>query len=216
MKAKKFLTTATVLFALFYSSWAQTDLTVKIGEQEWMTGNLNVSRFRNGDPIPRAKTREAWEKAGDDSQPAWCYYENNPAHEDRYGKLYNWYAVNDPRGIAPNDWHVPSDAEWQILIDNLGGESIAGGKMKASGITHWKVPNIGATNISGFSVLPGGLRYSDGEYNDLGDDAYFWSSSDYGSDYAWYRIMGYYFSNIYRNYYDKRHGFSVRCIRNEE
>jgi uncharacterized protein (TIGR02145 family) len=216
MNAIKFLTKATVLFALFYSSWAQTDLTVIIGEQEWMVGNLNVSKFRNGDSLREAKTRKAWEKAGDEGQPAWCYYENNPAHEDRYGKLYNWYAVNDPRGIAPNDWHVPSDAEWQILIDYLGGESIAGGKMKASGITHWKAPNIGATNNSGFSALPGGLRYIDGEFNDLGDDAYFWSSTNYGSDYAWYRIMGYYFSNIYRNYYDKRHGFSVRCIRDEE
>ncbi len=181
-----------------------------------MVENLNASTFRNGDSIPRAKTRETWEKAGNDSQPAWCYYENNPTHEDEYGKLYNWYAVNDPRGIAPKGWHVPSDAEWKTLIDFLGGKSVAGGKMKASGFTHWKIPNIGVTNKSGFSALPGGLRYIDGEYNDLGDDVYFWSSTNYGSDDAWYRIMGYYFPNVYRNYYDKRHGFSVRCVRDQE
>jgi uncharacterized protein (TIGR02145 family) len=207
---------ATALFAPLFSSWSQTDHIVEIGEQEWMIENLNVRVFRNGDPIPEAQTNATWEKAGDEGQPAWCYYGMDSTYEDKYGKLYNWYAVNDPRGIAPQGWHVPSNYEWQTLIDYLGGESVAGGKMKESGITYWKSPNTGATNKSGFAALAGGLRYSDGEFNDLGDDAYFWSSTEYSSDYAWYRILGYYFSNVYRNYYDKQHGFSVRCIRDLE
>lgn len=187
--------------------------TIKIGEQEWVTRNLNVTTFRNGDSIPEAQTPDAWETAGNKGQPAWCYYENNPIYEEKYGKLYNWYAVNDSRGIAPEGWKVPSNIEWQKLIKYLGSENVAGGKMKESGISHWKTPNKDATNESGFTALAGGLRYSDGEYNDLNDDAYFWSSTHYNEDSAWYFVLGYYFPNIYSNYYDKRHGFSVRCIR---
>ena len=214
MKAGK-LFAIVVLFVIVLPSWAQTDHTVEIGEQEWMVENLNMSTFRNGDPIPEAKTSEQWEKAAAEGQPAWCYYAMDSTNEDIYGKLYNWYAVNDTRGITPKGWHVPSDAEWQILIDFLGGESFAGGKMKETGTAHWKSPNTGANNKSGFSAVSGGLRYSDGEYNDIGDDAYFWSSTEYDREYAWYRIMGYYFSNVYRNYYDKSHGLSVRCLRDE-
>ena len=207
------IVTTVVLFSLVHSSWSQIANTVEIGEQEWMVENLNVNTFKNGDLIPEAKTRESWENAGKKGQPAWCYYENNPSNEDNYGKLYNWYAVNDKRGISPKGWHVPSDDEWQILINFLEGDKDAGGKMKESGIIYWKSPNTSATNKSGFSASPGGLRYIDGEYNDLGDDAYFWSSTEYSSDKAWYRIMGYHFSNVYHNYYNKRHGFSVRCIK---
>jgi len=108
---------------------AQDD--VKIGTQVWTSKNLDVSTFRNGDPIPQAKNAEEWKKAGENRQPAWCYYNNNEQNGKVYGKLYNWHAVNDSRGLAPNGYHIPSDAEWTILTDKLGGEEIAGKKMKS-------------------------------------------------------------------------------------
>ena len=103
--------------------------TVTIGTQVWLKENLNVSTFRNGDPIPEAKTAEEWQAAGDAKQPAWCYYDNDPKNGAKYGKLYNWYAVNDPRGLAPAGYHVPTDEEWSVLIGLLGND--AGKKMKS-------------------------------------------------------------------------------------
>jgi uncharacterized protein (TIGR02145 family) len=106
--------------------------TVSIGKQVWMTKNLNVDKFRNGDPIPQAKTATEWKAAGENKQPAWCYYDNDPANGAKYGKLYNWYAVNDSRGLAPAGYHIPSDAEWTALTDYLGGYEVAGKKMKST------------------------------------------------------------------------------------
>ena len=122
-----------VLNFFFYAQTSQTGTTksVKIGTQTWTTENLNVSTFRNGYPIMEAKTNEEWNQANENKQPAWCYYENDPKNGAKYGKLYNWYAVNDPRGLAPAGWHVPSDAEWTILSDFLGGGMTAGKKMKS-------------------------------------------------------------------------------------
>lgn len=106
--------------------------TVTIGAQVWMKENLNVSTFRNGDPIPEAKTDEEWKAAGDAKQPAWCYYDNDPKNGAKYGKLYNWYAVNDSRGLAPEGWHVPTDVEWSVLIGYLGGEKDITKKIKST------------------------------------------------------------------------------------
>lgn len=139
--------------------------TVKIGIQLWMKENLNVSHYRNGDPIPEVKNPTEWINL---TTGAWCYYINDSAMGPRYGKLYNWYAVNDPRGLAPTDWHVPSHAEWISLTTYLGGEDVAGGKMKEAGTSHWQSPNAGATNSSGFTALPGGYRLSNGAYNGIG------------------------------------------------
>lgn len=105
---------------------------VKIGTQTWMTENLNVPTFRNGDPIPEAKTDEEWKQAGENQQPAWCYYENDPKNGTKYGKLYNWYAVSDPRGLAPTGWHIPTDAEWTTFENQLGDD--AGKKMKSTSV----------------------------------------------------------------------------------
>ena len=116
----------TVLIA--QTNYAQT---VTIGTQVWMTKNLNVDKFRNGDPIPEAKTYEEWTEATENREPAWCYYDNNPDNGDRYGKLYNWYAVHDPRGLAPEGWKIPSDDDWSRLTDFLGGKGVAGAKMKS-------------------------------------------------------------------------------------
>jgi uncharacterized protein (TIGR02145 family) len=121
----------TLLAILFVvnASYAQT---VTIGKQIWHAKNLNVFTFRNGDPIPEAKTDEEWSWASDNEQPAWCYYNNDPANGSKYGKLYNWYAVNDPRGLAPAGYHIPTKAEWDALTVYLGGEDIAGNAMKST------------------------------------------------------------------------------------
>ena len=134
---------------------------VRIGNQEWMTRNLDVDRFRNGDFIPHIESDEDWEKAGLNGQPAWCYYDNNPENGKKYGKLYNWYAVNDPRGLAPEGYHVPTDQEWAILEEYLGKVN-AGFKMKSvKGWIKWDYYmgiNPNGDNSSGFNALPGGSR----------------------------------------------------------
>jgi hypothetical protein len=119
------------LFVLIGTGSTIFSQTVTIGTQVWMTKNLDVATFRNGDPIPEAKTKEEWTKAGQNKQPAWCYYDNDPANGAKYGKLYNWFAVNDPRGLAPIGYHVPTDPEWTKLTDFLGGIGVAGAKMKS-------------------------------------------------------------------------------------
>jgi len=185
--------------------------TVKIGNQEWMTNNLNVSAFRNGDAIPQAKTAEEWKKAGENKQPAWCYYNNDSENGAKYGKLYNWYAVNDARGLAPSGWHIPSDAEWTTLSDNLGGVDEAGHKMKSQ--AGWTYEGNGS-NASGFSGLPGGSRYNYGTFFNVGSyGGIWWSSTEKNTDYAWYRYLVHYTGVVYRNYDYKAYGFSVRCLR---
>ncbi|MBK8080215.1 MAG: fibrobacter succinogenes major paralogous domain-containing protein [Saprospiraceae bacterium] len=120
--------------------------TIQIGTQKWMSKNLDVAFYRNGDPIPQVTSPTAWAVL---STGAWCYYNNDPIQGNKYGKLYNWYAVNDPRGLAPQGWHIPSDAEWTTLEITLGGVSVAGGKMKEAGTLNWVSPNTGADNSSG-------------------------------------------------------------------
>jgi uncharacterized protein (TIGR02145 family) len=182
---------------------------IKIGSQVWMTENLNVARFRNGDLIPEAKTVDEWKKAGEEGKPAWCYYENNPANGEKYGKLYNWYAVNDPRGLAPEGWHIPSDKEWTTLIVYLGGEAVAGGKMKST--SGWNYKGNG-NNSSSFSGLPGGHCNRHGSFNYFGKNGYWWSATESLTDNAWDRVLHHGDDNAYRNYYYKSNGFSVRCL----
>jgi len=119
------------LFFVTFSGYINSQ-SIKIGTQVWTAKNLDVATFRNGDAIPQAKTNEEWEAAGENKQPAWCYYENNTANGTKYGKLYNWYAVVDARGLAPGGWHVPTDEEWTVLSTFLGGEAVAGKKMKST------------------------------------------------------------------------------------
>ncbi|MFA6571391.1 MAG: fibrobacter succinogenes major paralogous domain-containing protein, partial [Bacteroidota bacterium] len=138
----------------------ETDSTILIGTQVWMKKNLDVDHYRNGDTIPEVKDPKIWAKL---KTGAWCYYGNSLDEGKIYGKLYNWFAVNDPRGLAPAGWHIPTDTEWTTLTSNLGGESGAGGKMKSKGTLEgddglWFRPNTGASNESGFSALPGGWR----------------------------------------------------------
>jgi len=202
MKRLIIVITASV-FAL--QSYGQT---VTIGTQVWMTKNLNVSTFRNGHPIPQAKTDEEWNRAGKNKQPAWCYYANDPTNGVKYGKLYNWYAVNDPRGLAPVGYHIPSDAEWTKLEDYLGSD--AGTKMKS--VSGW-FGNGNGTNSSGFNGLPGGDRDSGGPFANFGEYGGWWSSTEGGSNDAWVRVLGYGSGDVDRGNYGKEGGFSVRCLR---
>jgi len=182
---------------------------VPIGTQVWMTKNLNVSRYRNGDPIPQVTNATQWSSL---TTGAWCNYANITANGTTYGKLYNWYAVNDPRGLAPVGYHVPSDAEWTILTTFLGGETVAGGKMKAT--TEWIGSNTGATNSSGFTALPGGFcANGNGTFNSIGSSGYWWSSSESGSTSARARNLSSSFGYVDRINTTKTNGFSVRCLR---
>ena len=183
---------------------------VRIGTQVWMKKNLNVDKFRNGDLIPHAKSNEEWQAAGRNQMPAWCYYENDPSNGTRYGKLYNWYAVIDSRGLAPHGWHIPSDAEWTQLTDFLGGEAIAGKKMKSSG--RWK-NNGNGSNESRFSGFPGGFRYGIGTFDAKGYYGNWWSSTESNLGNAWDRNLGYGLDSVGRYNDDKKGGFSVRCLK---
>jgi uncharacterized protein (TIGR02145 family) len=183
--------------------------TVTIGTQVWMKENLKVSKYKNGDVIPTNLDSAAWYTT---PSGAFAIYNNDAANNTIYGKLYNWYAVADPRGLCPTGWHVPSDAEWTTLENFLGGRSVAGGKMKAVS-SLWQSPNTGATNESGFSGLPGGSRGYHGPYLNVGTYGLWWSSTEVSSANAWFRTL-YYYSGISDRYYSgKQGGFSVRCLR---
>jgi len=177
--------------------------TIKIGTQTWTTKNLDVTTYRNGEVIPQVQDANAWANI---STGAWCYYENNTANGSSYGKLYNWYAVNDPRGLAPKGYHIPTDKEWTILSENLGGTWDAGTKMKSS--SGWK-NNGNGTNTTGFAGLPGGFRSYNGNFINIGAYGYWWSSSYDGC----IRYLSPNDGNVYSPNYDKHYGFSVRCLR---
>ena len=184
---------------------------VRIGNQEWQTKNLDVDRFRNGDIIPHAITDEEWKAAGERGEAAWCYYDNDTEN----GKIYNWYTVNDSRGLAPTGWHIPTDEEWTTLTNYLGGEGIAGGKLKSTGTHYWNSPNEGATNESGFSALPDGCRNLNGSFSIIRNFAYFWSATKYGGYSACYRALCYNRGNVFKSNvsYNGSFGASVRCLR---
>lgn len=179
---------------------------VRIGTQVWKRKDLTTSYYRNGDKIPQVKDPAKWAKL---TTGAWCWYNNDRT----YGKLYNWYAVNDPRGLAPAGWHVPSNAEWTTLTTFLGGAAVAGGKMKEIGTTHWLDPNADATNSSGFTALPGGTRYYLGDFFDAGGYGYWWSSTEAAANAAYYRYLTYFYGAISGITDYKENGFSVRCLR---
>jgi uncharacterized protein (TIGR02145 family) len=202
--------------------------TVKIGNQWWMAENLNVSHYLNGDPIPQVTDPDEWAIL---MTGAWCYYDNDPANGEIYGKLYNWYSVNDPRGLAPEGWHVPSDEEWTELEDCLksnseywcDNNSYAIAKSLASKDL-WEVSsdpcdignNLSANNASGFTGRPGGYRnYSIGNFYHIGYNGYWWSSTEYKyiSAGAIYLLLSYNYSSLGWGYNNKRNGRSVRCVR---
>lgn len=183
---------------------------VTICAQQWMDRNLDVTTYRNGDAIAYVTEPIAWAAL---TTGAWCYYNNDPSTNATYGKLYNWYAVKYSRGLAPAGWHVPSDAEWTTLETCLGGSSVGGGKMKVTGLTTWLSPNTGATNTSGWAGLPGGFRDYDGSFSNVGLNGLWWSSTESNTTNALYLYLTYTNGNITRNGFNKRSGYSVRCLR---
>ncbi|MES2848993.1 MAG: fibrobacter succinogenes major paralogous domain-containing protein [Bacteroidota bacterium] len=185
--------------------------TVTICNRVWMAKNLDVTKYRNGDAIPQIIDAAEWINL---TAGGWCYYANATANGTVYGKLYNWYAVNDVRGLAPEGWHIPSDTEWNELLVCLGGYELAGGAMKETGLTHWNSPNTGATNSSGFTALPGGIRAGDTPlFANLGYEANWWSATE-NNELGLYRNTVHAAGNLGRNSAPKRSGISVRCIRN--
>jgi uncharacterized protein (TIGR02145 family) len=187
--------------------------TETIGTQTWMAENLKTTKYNDGTAIPNITDNTAW--AGLITE-AYSDYSNTPSNSITYGRLYNWYAVTDSRNICPTGWHVPTDAEWTTLTTYLGGESVAGGKLKETGLIHWADPNTGATNETGFTALPGGARSFDGTYSLIGLYDYWWSSTeDSNTPLAWGRCVYYNYTKVGRSYLNKQNGFSVRCIKDE-
>ncbi len=184
--------------------------TVAIGNQCWLKQNLKTSKYRDGSSIPNVTSSSVWSSL---TTGAFCYYNNSSSNNATYGKLYNWYAATDSRNIAPTGWHLPTDAEWTQLTDYLGGLSIAGGKLKEAGTTHWQSPNTGATNESDFTSLPGGLCDGSGLYSGIGYYGDYWSSSSYSSTFAWGCGTGWDSSNFTIGVSGKVNGRSIRCIK---
>lgn len=197
--------------------------TVVIGNQTWMAENLKTTRFRNGDIIPLRSDSNAWKSSGLAKETAWCYYDNNSSHDDDYGKLYNWYTVVDSRQICPKGWHVPSNEEVEELIvylsPDVGSFMTAGGKMKSTGTLQagtglWHEPNSEATNSTGFTGHPGGVRWEDGgKFNAMGSFGYWFTSTDgdtnIGGMYALSNANGI----LTRSGMPKRAGGSCRCVK---
>jgi len=185
---------------------------ITICNQVWMDKNLDVTRYRNGDDIPKVTDTLAW---GSLTTGAWCWYNNDSVtYAAIYGKLYNWFAVNDPRGLAPSGWHIPSDQEWTTLSNCLGGDLVSGAKLKEAGFTHWNSPNTGATNSSGFTGLPGGYRNLDGSF--FANNGYygnFWTTTQNGSVVGLATGLYYGGANLQRTGGNKTFGFSVRCVK---
>jgi uncharacterized protein (TIGR02145 family) len=189
--------------------------TIVIGTQEWMAENLNTGIYRNGDAIATNLDDATWSST---TSGAWAYYGNDASNACPYGKLYNWYTCVDARGLCPTGWHVPSDGEWTVLTNYLGGEAIAGGKMKTTGTIEaatglWYSPNTEATNSSGFSGAPSGDRYNDGIFYNVGNVAYWWSSSEIDPSLSWGRGLNVLSESISRFEDYIVAGFSVRCLR---
>lgn len=221
MRTIKKASITSMCFLLFISSVANAqdnrkpdqnnDKTAKYGLQVWTAVNLDVDHFRNGDLIQQATTAEEWTNAGASGKPAWCYYENDPENGKIYGKLYNWFAINDKRGLAPEGWHIPSNADWRTLIKNLKGVDMAATKLKSENM--WKSKK--GTNEIGFNAVPAGYRDPEGKFKDLGKTGQWWSNSvpvDVKPSEKIYSVM--LSDNSFEVKYlqsDKRAGFSVRC-----
>jgi uncharacterized protein (TIGR02145 family) len=185
---------------------------VAIGGQVWMSENLNVDTFRNGEPIPEARSDQEWRKASEEGMPVWCFFANDPINGEKYGKLYNWYAINDARGLAPTGWRIPTERDWTILINYLGGLDLAGKKLKST--EGWS-NNGNGTNESGFTALPGGARiYDNGVSPFLLGFGYWWSSTDINVSIAWSLSLNPLDDLVQTMNYPKANGLSIRCIKN--
>jgi uncharacterized protein (TIGR02145 family) len=181
--------------------------TVQVGQQVWLSENLDVSHFRNGDPIPESETAEEWIKAGNEGKPAWCYYHRDSSNAVTiFNKLYNWYAIKDPRGLSPDGWHIPSVLDWAKLTDFLGGLDAAGNKMKSA--ADWD-----GTNQSGLGFLPGGYRNNLAAFNHAGKIGSWWSATESSAGDAWSFSLVYQSGVVSKSFDNKQVGLSVRCLK---
>ncbi|MFC2086160.1 FISUMP domain-containing protein [Bacteroidota bacterium] len=215
-----------ISFFTYYGTISDYDgnnyYTTQIGNQIWMAENLKTSHYADGTAIPMIENNSIWASLNYDDK-AYCYYGNSPSNGVTYGVLYTWAAAmngknssslnpSDIQGVCPNGWHLPSNAEWTVLINFLGGPSDAGRKMQEAGIDYWGSANIHATNASGFTALPGGCRYYYGEFYYIGSNAFFSSTTEYESTNIWVCRLGLYGSSVQQNSHPKKGGFSVRCL----
>lgn len=190
-----------------------TYATIEIGNQEWMAENLRTTCYANGDLIPNVTDANQWDNL---TTGAWAHFQNDSQYENPFGKLYNWYAVTEPRNVCPTGWHVPTDAEWSLLRNYLGGESVDGGKMKTSGTQYWQAPNTGATNESGFSGLPGGTRIKQGpwdSFSSIGSNGHWWSATETSANWALGRTLLYHSVRSSGWNTEKPNGLCVRCLK---
>jgi uncharacterized protein (TIGR02145 family) len=188
--------------------------TVKIGNQIWMAENLNVSKFSNGELIKEVKSYQEWLNANNSNIPAWCYYEFDIKNAG-YGKLYNFFAVNDPRGLAPKGWHIPTDQEWSNLIKFNGSDKISTDKLKSNfGWFDWDGKSSSGNNNTGFNCIPSGALYVDGNFTSIGKEAYFWSSTleDESTSTSWYHYINDVTTRAWNFHFAH---LSVRCIKNQ-
>jgi uncharacterized protein (TIGR02145 family) len=216
---KSILIVELIIFNLAFTNSAKSQVsdfdgncykTVKIGTQTWMAENLKTTKFNDSTSIPLVSDNDTWIIL---STPAYCWYNNDTIYKNLYGALYNGYAVNTDK-LCPLDWHVSTDADWAKLIEILGGENVAGGKLKELGTTYWREPNSGATNESGFTALPGGTRYTNGLFFTIRKIGYWWSFTGLNALNGWYWSLSSTNRTVNRNYSESTNGFSVRCVKN--
>ena len=177
--------------------------------QEWAAKNLNTTKYATGDSIPKKASNIQWSGGSG----GWCSVNNNAQLDTIYGKLYNWYAVSSQNNLCPVGWHVPAQHEWNQMVSFLGGDQVAGGKLKSVGTVYWQSPNAAATNESGFSALPAGNRNSSGNFQVQGDGAYWWASDINTTNNAWYNNVYYPHGQFYSSGSVFKYGMSVRCIK---
>lgn len=196
--------------------------TVAIGDQLWMQENLKVTHYADGRAIPLVEIASEWDSLKY-ADKAYCFYDNDNANGDVYGALYTWEAAKDGaessnnnpsgiQGVCPDGWHLPSVTEWRILEDNFGGWTLAGGKLKEEGEDHWRSPNYGASNESGFTALPGGWRNSGGQFHSIGNLGAWWSASEHDYRHPYYMIVYALSVESDLTLMYPPNGYSVRCV----
>ena len=186
--------------------------TVTIGSQTWMTTNLNVTTFRNGDPIYEAQSVEEWERCGKKKIPAWCWYDNDPKTDKKTGKLYNWFAINDPRDLTPSGYHIPNESDWNTLVNHLGGELDAAPKMRLG--KEWGDSTTVVHSNANFAAVPSGWRLTSPDGTAFtSEGAYWWSATQLSLKFAWTRYVVFFSREVKSYCYPKSSGLAVRCIK---
>jgi uncharacterized protein (TIGR02145 family) len=186
--------------------------TVAIGTQRWMAENLKSTRYNDGTLIPEVRDNDTWAKL---TTPGYSWYNNDSIENKKtFGAIYNWYTINTDK-LCPTGWHIPTDSEWHTMLASFDDSNLAGGKLKEAGTTHWKIPNNGATNKSGFTALPGGYRSIEGIFNFIGISGYWWTSTEYDNSSAFFYNLRYKYSLAYKYRSEKFCGFSVRCVKDQ-